>query len=237
MSSPVLIRARRSDIARAVVAVGDPERAEQLSALLKEVRLVNSNRSFLTYTGYYDDKPVTVATHGIGGPSSAIIFEELRMLGARSIVRLGTTGAITRALGVGDFVVPTGAAHAGGSLKMYVPDGVLPAVPDLHLTSRIAEFCRAEGEECTEGLVFSSDAFYSENPRFLKEWVPMGVIAVEMECATLFTLGLIRKFKASSLLVVTDSLVKRVKEMTTAREIKGRMDKAGRIVLRSLTAE
>lgn len=96
--------------------------------MLNNARLVNSNRGFITYTGYYDRKMVTVTTHCVGGSSSAIVLEELHMMGAKAIVRLGTTGGIVKGLNIGDLVVPTGAAYTEGSLRMYVPDGILPAV-------------------------------------------------------------------------------------------------------------
>ena len=236
MPIPVHIRAKRTDIASLVVAVGDPARTEQLAGMLRDARIVNTNRGFSIYTGYYDNKQVTVATHGVGGPSSAIVFEELRMLGARSIVRLGSCGGMVKELSKGDFIVPTGAAHSTGSLGMYIPDGVLPPVPDLNLTTKLIEGCKSEGVKFMTGFVFSSDAFYSEDSTFLKKWVSRGVIGVEMECATLFTLGTLRKFRTASLLIVSDSLVKTAeKEMAMAETLKAQVEKAGKIVLKALT--
>jgi 5'-methylthioadenosine phosphorylase len=236
MPNPVHIRAKRTDIAPLVVAVGDPARTEQLAAMLKDARIVNTNRGFVIYTGRYDDKRVTVATHGVGGPSSAIVFEELHMLGATTIVRLGSSGGMVKELSKGDFIVPTGAAHSGGSLGMYIPDGVLPPVPDLGLTTKLIEGCSTEGVKFKAGLVFSSDAFYNEDSSFLEKWVSRGVIGVEMECATLFTLASLRRFKAASLLIVSDSLVRSAeKEMATAETLKAQVEKAGRIVLKALT--
>ncbi len=63
--------------------------------MLVDARLVNDNRGgLITYTGKYNNVDITVATHGIGGaPSAAIVIEELISMGARFIIRLGTTGA------------------------------------------------------------------------------------------------------------------------------------------------
>ncbi len=90
---PIHLRVSPGDIAERVVIVGDPERARQLSGLLVGARLVNENRGLMTYTGRYNGIDITVATHGIGAPSAAIVIEELISMGARLIVRLGTTGA------------------------------------------------------------------------------------------------------------------------------------------------
>jgi 5'-methylthioadenosine phosphorylase len=205
---PAHIKATPGDVAESVIAVGDPARAEQVAGILQGARLVNSNRGLLTFTGRFGGREVTVATHGLGGPSSAIVFEELRILGARTIVRLGTVGAMVKDLRIGDFIIPTGAAFSEGSLKMYVPDGELPAVPDVRLTARLADLCKGEGLRHRLGIVFSSDAFYNEDRTFVKRWAARGVVGVEMECATLFTLGLLKGFRAASLLIVSDSLVK-----------------------------
>ena len=128
-----------------LLRLGIPERTEQIAQIVKDAKLVNSNRGFITYTGYFNGERITVATHGVGGPSSAIVFEELHILGAKVIVRLGTTGAMIKRLNTGDFAIPTGPAYTEGLLKMCVPDGVLPAVPDLDLTRRIVDDCKSEG--------------------------------------------------------------------------------------------
>ncbi len=238
MSHPAHLHVKPRDIAKLVVTTGDPARTEQLAGMLKDAQLVNTNRGFITYTGYYNGKRLTVSMHGVGGPSSAIVFEELHMLGAKAIVRLGSTGGMVKDLRIGDFVVPTGAAYTEGSLKMYVPDGVLPPVPDLDLTRGIVENCKSEGVKYMIGLVFSSDAFYSEDIKFVEKWTKRGVISVEMECATLFTLGLLKGFKTASLLVVSDNLVKEAeKELVPAEKLIPYVEKAGRIVFKTLTTQ
>jgi 5'-methylthioadenosine phosphorylase len=205
--TPAHILATPGDIADVAVISGDPARIEQLSKMLRDPKLVNTNRGFTTYTGYYGDKRITLATHGIGGPSTAIVVEELHMLGAKAIVRFGTAGGLVSGLGIGDFVVPTGAAYPQGSLMEYFEDGSLPAVPDFGLAQALIESCNRAGLKHREGLVYSSDAFYSQDFVSLEPWVSRGVIAVEMECATLFTLGLLRSFKTAALLMLSNSLV------------------------------
>ena len=234
---PLHILARTGDIADKVIVCGDPARVEQIATtILKDSILVNRNRGFIVYTGYYDDIKVSVANHGIGGPSAAIVFEELRMLGAKVIVRLGTAGALTRELKIGDFVVATGAAYAfgGNTLGMYVPDGCMAAVPDFELTVALVESARKLGENVKVGPVFSSDAFYAENPDFAKKWSSRGIIAVEMECASLFTLGLMRGFKAGALLIISNNLLEPSLGFAQAEELKSRVEKAAKIVLEAM---
>lgn len=233
VQKPLHILAKPEDISERVVIAGDPARVKQLAHMLDEAKLVNENRGFLTYTGYYRGNRVTVATHGIGGPSAAIVIEELIMLGAKVMIRLGTAGGMVEGLKVGDVVIPYGAAHLDDALlDMYVGDGHLPAVPHPDVLNALIESANKLGLKYKLGVIFSSDAFYAEDPTFVKRWSSRGVIAVEMECATLFTLGLLRGIKTGALLVISDTLVKEpVKEMLTAEELKKYVEKAAEVVL------
>jgi len=203
--------------------------------MLSDRKLVNTNRGLLTYSGYYKDKRVTVSTHGMGGPSASIVFEELRMMGAKIMVRLGTTGALVKDLKVGNFVVPTGAGHLKGSLASYGRTRASTALPDGGLQGEIAERCSSEGVDFKRGLVFSSDAFYAENRSSLKPWIERGAISVEMECATLFTLGRIRGFRSAALLIVSNSKAgKGDNRLATAERLRPYVERGGRIVLDTL---
>lgn len=235
MPDPVHLRVSPGDVAELVVTSGDPARTEQLARMLGESKLVNTNRGLITYSGYYGKRRVTVSTHGMGGPSASIVFEELWMMGAKVIVRLGTSGGLVDELRVGDFVIPTGAAYARGSLGSYGRDGALPALPDLDLQRRLVERCTSEGVVFKSGLVFSSDAFYGEDRASLDDWVKRGAVGVEMECATLFTLGRLRGFRSAGLLIVSNSKVRRDDGgPATAEILSPYVEKAGRIVLDSM---
>ena len=209
MFGPIHIRAKKEDIAPRALIAGDPGRIKQLSTLLEEPRLVNENRGLLVYTGKWKGVDVTLATHGIGVPSAAVVFEELAMLGVKAAVRLGTCGAMVKGMKLGDIVIATGAAyHPGGAYYQYLRENVCTATsPDYELLTNLVKTVSARGMNFRLGPVLSSDAFYAEDPEFAKKWASRGVIAVEMECAGLFMLGLMRGVKTAALLVVSDSLV------------------------------
>src|SRR5256884_2946882 len=105
-------------LAERVLLPGDPGRALALaSALLSEPRMFNHHRGLWGYTGAAaDGAPLTIQSTGMGGPSAAIVIEELARLGARRLVRVGTCGAVDGGLGLGDLVVADPAlAHDGAS--------------------------------------------------------------------------------------------------------------------------
>jgi 5'-methylthioadenosine phosphorylase len=205
---PIHIKARREDIAANVIASGDPARVDLIAGLLSDVKVVNTHRGLKVVTGYYKNTRITLATHGIGAPSAAIVFEELNQLGAKRIVRLGTTGGIRKDTRVGDIIVVTAAAYTQGgcAVGQYMP-GICGATgPDPKLTYYIMRGLEERGIPHKYGPVFSSDSFYSESEEFVETMSKYGIIAVEMEAAALFALGWMRGFETACVLVVSDVL-------------------------------
>jgi len=236
---PFHILAKREDISPRVIAVGDPNRARVLaSTILESPKLVNDYRGFITYTGLYKGSTVTIATHGVGGPSAAIVFEELIMLGARHIVRLGSTGALIERIDIGDVIVADGAAYpAGGAMGMYLgQDSVYPAAPDIELTYMIYKSIAGSKNFRTYlGAVYSSDAFYAENPDFVSKWASRNILSVEMECATLFIISRLRGVKAACVLVVSDNLVKGTSVLSSLDVLRDRFIEVGKAIADVLT--
>ena len=204
---PYHILAKPEDIAERVLVVGDPGRVNKLADLLEDSRIVNTNRGYFIATGYFNGTRVSIACHGIGAPSAAIVFEELLMLGAKIIIRLGTCGGLKKDVEVGTIVVPIGAIYPlGGTIGMYVGFyDCYPAVPDPEVVLELERAFKEAGFKVFKGVVASSDAFHAEE-EFSKRWTQKGAIAVEMECATLFVLSRLRNFKSGAVLMVIDNL-------------------------------
>src|SRR3954449_12666329 len=177
-STPIHLRPT-APLAPRVLLPGDPGRALLLAqALLHEPRMFNHHRGLWGYTGAAaDGELLTVQATGMGGPSTAIVVSELVDLGAERLVRVGTCGALTPELRLGDLVVATealagdGTSRALGAGERVAPDPAL------------LEALRAAAPEAAAGPVVSTDVFYGEPPP------ADGAIAIEMEAATLFQLG------------------------------------------------
>jgi len=233
---PFHIRAKRGDIASRAIIAGDPARVKHLSTLLDNAKVVNTNRGLLTYTGLYKGVPITIATHGIGGPSAAIVIEELAMLGAKVIIRFGTAGGLIENLDLGDIVVVSGAIYisGGNAIGMYVPGVCMCTSPHPEVTYKIMKSLKEQGLKYVLGPVFSSDAFYAEDSDFARKWEAKGVIAVEMECAVLFSLGWMRNLKTGAVLLINNNLTRRRRYIATAEELKPKVLELGRAVLNAL---
>ncbi|MEM0482242.1 MAG: nucleoside phosphorylase [Nitrososphaerota archaeon] len=210
MGGPFHIRVeRKEDIAERVVVAGDPARVKFLKKFLEEPRLVSRIREYYVYTGNYRGVPVSLAVHGVGSGSAALILEELVMLGARVIVRLGTCGAMVGGLEVGDVVIPHCASYyLGGIFHQYLGEPVcLAAAPDFQLLESLVSEIRAAGIRHVVAPIVSCDAFYTEKG-FVDKWLRRGAVAVDMETAILYSLGFLKRVRVVSALLVSNSLVK-----------------------------
>jgi len=179
---------------------GDPGRALLLAQeLTDDPRMFNHNRGLWGYTGTASDgEPLTVMSHGIGGPSAAIVLEELCDLGLELVVRVGTCGALVDGLALGDLVAVTAAIPADGASAALGATGPLAADP--RLTDRLA----ATSDHA--GPVVSTDLFYDPDPARPERWRAAGALAVEMEAATVLAVAARRGVRAACLLAVTDTL-------------------------------
>lgn len=176
-------------MAERVILPGDPGRALRLAQMLIESpRMLNHNRGLWGYSGEAKDGsgPLTIQASGMGGPSAAIVVEELGMLGARRLVRAGTCGAIAD-MELGTLVAVESALGEDGASRAIGAAG-----PDEALTGRVQADVR--------GAVVTRDLFYDDTP------FPEGVLAVEMECAAVFAVAARCGIAAAAVLCVSDRI-------------------------------
>lgn len=160
--------------------------------------MFNHNRGLWGYTGMAPDgEPLTIMSHGMGGPSAAIVLEELCDLGLEHFVRVGTCGALSGELRTGELVAVTAAIAGDGTSRALGADGQVAA--DAGITREL--IARAEHQ----GLVVSTDLFYDPEPARAESWRERGAIAVEMEAATVLTVARRRSVRGACLLAVSDS--------------------------------
>jgi DeoD family purine-nucleoside phosphorylase len=205
--SPVHVRAEPGEFAESVLLPGDPRRAKYIAEnFIEEAKLVTEERGMLGYTGTYKGRPVSVQATGMGCPSAAIVTEELIELGARNLVRVGTCGSYHRDLRLGDLIIATAATPQDGTVSS-ITRGV-PYAPAAHFDIVHAAHHAAEsaGRRTFVGPIVSSDLFYDPQEDPATFWSKLGVLAVEMEAAVIFTLCAMRGVRAGCLLTVSDTI-------------------------------
>ena len=200
-------------LAERVLLPGDPGRALLLAqSLLTEPKMFNHHRGLWGYTGGAPDgAPLTIQSTGMGGPSAAIVLEELVDLGARTVVRVGTCGALDRDLRLGDLVLAREAIAADGTSRALGLSGRLlgdaplaEAIIAAHAHHEQAPPAEAGPRRLRAGAVVSTDLFYEPDPQRNPGWAREGALAVEMECAALFAVAARREIAAGCLLIVSD---------------------------------
>ena len=117
-----------TELAERVLLPGDPGRALLLAqALLEQPRMFNHNRGLWGYTRRgADGAPLTIQSTGMGGPSAAIVVEELVRLGARRLVRVGTCGALVGGFALGDAIVAREASAPTARAARSAPASASP---------------------------------------------------------------------------------------------------------------
>jgi purine-nucleoside phosphorylase len=214
------IGAGPGEIAPYVLMPGDPLRAKWIAeAFLEDAKCYSEVRGMLGYTGTYRGERVSVQGSGMGQPSLAIYANELLgEYGVRTIVRVGSCGALTEDLAVRDLVIASGACTDSSMNRIrfdgldYAPVadyGLLRAAHDAALARELPVATKV-------GLIFSSDSFYSPRPEAAARMVEYGVLAVEMEASALYTLAAQHKAKALAICTVSDHVV--TGEQTSALE-------------------
>ena len=211
------IGAQYGEIAETVIMAGDPLRAKLMSEkFLDDVVQFNNVRGMLGFTGTYKGKRISVMGHGMGMPSIGIYTYELfNFYGVKTIVRVGSAGAIQTDLHLGDLVIAQGACTNSNYAAQYELPGTFAPIGDFQLLRKAADACDRMGYAYKVGNVLSSDVFYNENAHNDK-WSVMGVLAVEMEIAALYMNAARSGNRALAICTVSDHII--TGEVTTAEE-------------------
>lgn len=205
--SQLHVRAEQGDVAPIVLLPGDPDRATRVAErFLENSRRYTEYRHLYGYTGTYKGVPVSVQTTGMGCPSLAIVVEELVRLGASTLMRIGTSGVVSRAVTPGDLIVATGSVANEGTSRQYLHGDPYSAVPDFAVTSALSRAAASGGARVHEGLIQTDDAFYAVGPEDVAGLEERGVLSIEMEASALFLLGKLRNVRTGCILVASNRI-------------------------------
>ena len=182
-----------AELAERVLLPGDPHRALAVAQTLleKPPRMFNHSRGLWGYTGVAaDGEPLTVQSTGMGGPSAAIVCEELIALGARRLVRIGTCSAIGDELPLGTLIAPAAVLPLDGASAALGAGGARSPDPGL-----LAELGAAGAAPAT---VASTDRFDDRR----EGGITQDAVAVELESAAVLGVAAAHGLPAASVLGV-----------------------------------
>ena len=203
------INAKKGDIAETVLMPGDPRRAKWAAEnFLTDARLVNEVRGMFGFTGTYKGNPVTIHGSGMGMPSLSIYANELiTQYGAKTLIRIGSCGAMQHHVNVRDVVIAMTATTMSTPSRGIMRDLNFAPCADYGLLEKAVASARAKGTPTHVGGIYSSDVFYDERPDLTEIMTRHGVLGVEMEAAELYLVAARRGARALAVCTVSDHLL------------------------------
>lgn len=236
---PIHIRANPGDISPYVLLPGDPERAEYIAnKFLTAPKLYTSYRKMFGFTGTYKNVPVSVQTSGMGTPSASIMIEELFSLGATTITRVGTMGALQPNMELADMVVVQGAWSSREIVSQITQSHDYCPNASWSLVKNAVDIAIKEKLKYWVGSVASVNLFYNPDKNLSTTLAKLGCLGFEMEAAALFALADKHRKQASCLLTVSDLVFDNTKMVRASDEkILAGVDKMVEVALESFLLE
>jgi uridine phosphorylase len=209
------LRCRKGDVAEYVLLPGDPGRTERIAAFWDDWREIASYREYRTLGGTYKGKPISATSTGIGCPGAEICIHELREVGAKTCIRVGTTGSISSRFKCGDLIIPVAAVRKDGTSDAYV-ESQFPAFADVEVVMALAEACARLSFTFGLGLVYTVGSFYIGQgrpisdkgywPSWAADIIPnlqqAGVTNIDMDTAGQFVVGYLHGMRMGAILSV-----------------------------------
>ncbi|MFB9238578.1 purine-nucleoside phosphorylase [Plantactinospora siamensis] len=215
------IGAQPGEIAERVLMPGDPLRAKWIAeTYLDDPTCYSQVRGMFGYTGRWGGVEVSVQGSGMGMPSASIYAHELiNDYGAKSLIRVGSCGALTTDLQLRDVIAASGSS-TDSNMNRFRFDGLIDYAPvaDFGLLRTSVGVAERRGIAMRVGPILAADAFYTDRPDLYERLAQYGVLAVEMESAALYTIAARYKARALTVLTVSDHIVTGAKTSAQDRE-------------------
>ena len=211
------ITAHENDFAKTVLMPGDPLRAKFIAEnFLESPKQVNEVRGMLAYTGTYNGSPVSIMGSGMGCASMGIYSYELfNFYKVENIIRVGSAGAISLELELGDVVMGIGASTESNYPSIFARcPGHYAPVASFELMLKAYNAASLMGVKLHAGNLLSSDVFYNDDTVGSNAWMRMGILAVEMEAAALYANAARAGKHALCLCTISDKVFSRSEAMT-----------------------
>lgn len=208
------IGARKGDLAEYLLVPGDPDRVPKITKFWDSAHQVTCHREFRSFTGKYRGVPISAMSSGIGPACMAIVVNEASAVGVDTFIRVGSSGAIQQGVECGDVVISSAAVRLDHTSSCYmIPE--YPAAADYEVLLALIEAAEGLGiADYHVGMTATTADFYAgqSRPTGREQATEMegmllvlqkgGVLNLEMETATLFTLASLGGLSAGSVCAV-----------------------------------
>jgi uridine phosphorylase len=201
-------------LAEYVLVPGDPDRVPKIVKYWDSAKEIAVKREFRSFTGKYKGVPISALSSGIGPASMAIAVNEASIIGVRTFIRVGSTGAIQKDINCGDVIISSAAVRLDCTSNCYIiPE--YPAVASYEALLALIEAAETLGINSYHvGITATTADFYAGQSRrtsaslsssaenLLPTLQKAGVLSFEMETATLYVLAGLFGLRAASVCAV-----------------------------------
>ena len=147
---------------------------------------------------------ITIINFGMGSPTAATIMDLLTAIQPQSVLFLGKCGGLKKRNKIGDLILPIAAIRGEGTSNDYFPSEV-PALPAFALQKAISTTIRDNNLDYWTGTVYTTNRRVWEHDEDFKTYLQkIRAYAIDMETATIFSVGFFNKIPTGALLLVSD---------------------------------
>ena len=173
----------------------------KMFAELNNAQIIGIDRSMQCSTA----NNITIINFGMGSPGAATVMDLLTAIHPKAVLFLGKCGGLKKRNKIGDLILPIAAIRGEGTSNDYFPPEV-PALPAFALQKAISTTIRDYQVDYWTGVCYTTNRRVWEHDEVFKEYLTkVRAYAIDMETATIFTVGFYNKIPTGALLLVSDS--------------------------------
>lgn len=147
---------------------------------------------------------ITIMNFGMGSPNAATVMDLLSAIDPHAALFLGKCGGLKKKNKLGDLILPIAAIRSDGTSNDYLPQEV-PALPAFKIQIALSSTIVKNGLDYWTGTVYTTNRrVWEYDDRFKKYLVKTRAMAIDMETATIFTVGFANEIPVGALLLVSD---------------------------------
>jgi AMP nucleosidase len=147
---------------------------------------------------------LTIINFGMGSANAATIMDLLTAIQPGGVLFLGKCGGLKRSTELGHFILPIAAIRGDGTSNDYIPPEV-PALPSFKLHKFVSQKIVDRDLDYRTGVVYTTNRrLWEWDEDFKKYLQKINAIGIDMETATLFTVGFVNQIPRGALLLVSD---------------------------------
>ena len=172
----------------------------EMFAKLHKVKIIGADKAMQCATA----ENITIINFGMGSPGAATVMDLLSAIEPKAVLFLGKCGGLKKRNKLGDLILPIAAIRGEGTSNDYFPPEV-PALPSFALQKAVSTTIRDYKVDYWTGTVYSTNRRVWEHDEKFKAYLQdVRAYAVDMETATVFTVGFYNKIPTGALLLVSD---------------------------------